>query len=106
MNVFVLAQESGGINPAWWLGLIGAALLLLLEFARFAGLFAWEALPRLPGAAVADLFAAFDLAFCDPCQHLGVRDRRFGTKISVILRQITEVFRNRFHGVEGIIKPF
>jgi len=35
MNVFVLAQESGGINPAWWLGLIGAALLLLLFFVLF-----------------------------------------------------------------------
>jgi hypothetical protein len=42
------------------LGFLGLpALLLLLEF---AGFFALEALARLPGAAVADLFAAFDLA--------------------------------------------
>ena len=54
----------------------------------------------------ARLDAAGNLAFCDTCQHLGVRLRRFSAKVTVIAGQIAEILGNGFHCVERIVKPF
>ena len=48
----------------------------------------------------------FDLALCDTGEHLCVRGRGFGTKISVVLRKIAKILRDGLHGVEGIVEAF
>jgi hypothetical protein len=58
----------------------------------------------------AALFAGFDpagdLAFSDPGQHLCVRDGGLGPEVAIFRGQVPEVFRNCFHGFEGIVETF
>ena len=48
---------------------------------------------------------ALNLALGNAVQHGGIGGRRFGPEIAVSSGQIAEIFRNRFHRVERVVKP-
>ena len=48
---------------------------------------------------------ALNFALGNPVQHFRVGRRGFRAEVSVICRQITEIFRNRLHRVERVVKP-
>ena len=63
----------------------------------------------LPGGANSEIALSetkIRFAFGDAVQHICIRRGWFGTEIAIIRRQIAEIFRNRAHRREWIVKSF